>query len=107
MGNGQPDTQGTPPSTPQTPQSAPSRPAAPATPSQTITVVQVVEKPTRETSVGDILLGSVGLVGFVLLAAVLVGLLAGWAFIVFKRLRPDNRFNGQTAEEISMKLNVR
>jgi hypothetical protein len=93
------------PATP--PASQPAAPPRPATPAQPITVVQIVEKPTRETSVGDILLGSVGLVAFVLMAAMLVGLLAGWFFIFVKRLRPDNQFNGQTAEETSLKLNVR
>lgn len=68
-------------------------------------MVQVVEPPTRETSVGDILLGSVGFVGFVLLAALLVGLLAGGLFIAMKRLRPGNTFNGQNADESSLKLN--
>jgi uncharacterized membrane protein len=66
--------------------------------------VQVVAPPTRETGVGDILLGSVGFVGFVLLAAFLVGLVAGGAFILVKRLRPDNAFNGQSADESSLKL---
>ena len=79
----------------------------PARPAQPVTVVEIVEMPTRETSVGDILLGSVGFVGFVLLCALLVGLVAGSLFILVKRLRPDNQFNGQTADEISMKLNVR
>jgi hypothetical protein len=79
----------------------------PATPkAQSITVLQVVEKPTRETTVGDILLGSVGFVGFVLLAALVVGLLAGSLFILVKRMLPDNTFNGQTAEEAALKLNA-
>jgi hypothetical protein len=72
---------------------------------QPITVVEVVAPPTRETSVGDILLGSVGFVGFVLLAALLVGLIAGGLFILVKKLRPGNTFNGQNADESSLKLN--
>ena len=83
-----------------------SQPAAPAAPAQPVTVVQVVERPTRETSVGDILLGSVGFVGFVLLAAFVVGILAGGLFILFQRLRPRNALNGQTAEDTALKLNV-
>jgi hypothetical protein len=47
-------------------------------------VVRVVEEPTRETSVADILLGAVGFVGFVLIAAAVVGLLAGGLFILFR-----------------------
>lgn len=81
--------------------------AKPAVPkAQSVTVVQMVERPTRETTVGDILLGSVGFVGIVLLAALVVGLLAGSVFIFVKRLRPDNAFNGQTAEDAALKLNA-
>lgn len=47
-------------------------------------VVRVVEEPTRETTVADILLGAVGFVGFVLIAAAVVGLVAGGLFILFR-----------------------
>ena len=47
-------------------------------------VVRVVEEPTRETSVADILLGAVGFVGFVLVAAAVVGILAGGLFILYR-----------------------
>jgi hypothetical protein len=50
-------------------------------------VVKVVEQPTRETTVADILLGAVGLVGAVLLAALVVGILVGGLFILLRRLR--------------------
>ena len=81
-----------------------STPAIPGA-AKPITVVQVVERPTREISVGDILLGSVGFVGTALLAALLVGLLAGAVFIFVKRLLPGNTFNGQTADDAALKLN--
>lgn len=68
-------------------------------------VVQMVDEPTRETNVGDILLGAVGVVGVILVAALVVGLVAGWVFILIHRWRPDNAFNGQTAEESTLKLN--
>ncbi len=68
-------------------------------------VVQVVDEPSRETGVGDILLGAVGVVGMVLLAALIVGLIVGGAFILFHRWRPDNAFNGQSADESTLKLN--
>jgi hypothetical protein len=57
----------------------------------TPTVVRVVEAPSRETGVGDILLGAVGLVGFVLIAAALTGLVAGAVFVLVRRwrYRPD------------------
>ena len=79
----------------------------PAVPkAQSVTVVQMIEKPTRETTVGDILLGSVGFVGMALLAALVVGLVAGGVLIFVKRLLPDNAFNGQSAEESALKLNA-
>jgi hypothetical protein len=49
-------------------------------------VVRVVEAPTRETTVADVLMGAVGFVGFVLLAALVVGLVAGLVFILVRRL---------------------
>ena len=80
--------------------------ASPVPSAQPITVVQVVEKPTREISVGDILLGSVSFVGMALLAAAIVGLLAGGVLVWFKRLRPANRLNGQDADDTSLRLNT-
>lgn len=50
-------------------------------------VVRVVDAPTRETTVADILIGAVGFVGAVLLAALVVGLLAGGVFIAIRKLR--------------------
>jgi len=57
----------------------------------TPTVVKIVDAPTRETSVADILMGAVGLVGFVLLAAALVGLVAGVVFFLVRRARVGRR----------------
>lgn len=59
-------------------------------------VVQVVEEPTRETSVADILLGAVGFVGFALIAAAVVGLLAGGLFILY-RVRRAKRMDPRDA----------
>ncbi len=50
-------------------------------------IVRVVEPPTKETSVADILMGAVGFVGFVLIAAFAVGLVAGGLFILVRKLR--------------------
>lgn len=50
-------------------------------------VVRVVEEPTRETSVADILMGAVGMVGIVLLAALVCGLVFGWIFFLFRKAR--------------------
>jgi hypothetical protein len=73
-------------------------------PAQPVTIVQVAEQPTREISVADILLGSVGFVGLALLAAAVVGLVAGAFLILIKKLRPGNSLNGQDADETSLHL---
>jgi hypothetical protein len=50
-------------------------------------IVRVVEQPVRETSISDVILGSLGLVGVMVIAALLLGLLLGGLLIAFKRLR--------------------
>jgi hypothetical protein len=50
-------------------------------------VVRIVDEPTPETTVADILIGAVGFVGAVLLAALLVGCLAGVIFILVRKRR--------------------
>jgi hypothetical protein len=50
-------------------------------------MVRIVEAPTPETTVADVLMGSVWFVGVVLLAALVVGLLAGGVFILIRVLR--------------------
>ena len=64
-------------------------------------VVKVVDAPSRETSVADILIGAVGFVGFVLLAAALVGVVAGAIFFQVRRLR-----QGRGASDDSAALNL-
>jgi ABC-type nitrate/sulfonate/bicarbonate transport system permease component len=50
-------------------------------------VVRVVEQPVHETTISDVIFGSLGLVGVMLLAAVLMGVILGGGLILFKRLR--------------------
>lgn len=69
-------------------------------------IVQVVDEPTRETSVADILLGAVGLVGFVLLMAALVGLAAGGLFILARKWRERREPADRPADDISLRLNA-
>jgi hypothetical protein len=57
------------------------QPAQPITP----VIVKVMEAPTKEISVADILMGSVGITGLFLLGAVVLGALLGAAFIAFRR----------------------
>lgn len=50
-------------------------------------VVRVIEEPVRETTVGDVILGALGLTGVLLLAALLFGLLLGFLMVARRRLR--------------------
>ena len=61
-------------------------------------IVRVVDEPTRETSVADILIGAVGLVGFVLLLAALVGLVAGVVFILMRNRQARHQVPGEPSE---------
>ena len=49
-------------------------------------MVRIVEQPVRETTISDVIFGSIGLVGVMLLAALLLGLLLGGGLILLKRL---------------------
>jgi uncharacterized protein YacL len=49
-------------------------------------IVRVVEQPVHETTISDVIFGSIGLVGVLLLAALLLGLLLGGGLILVKRL---------------------
>ena len=59
-------------------------------------IVRVVEQPVHVTTISDVLLGSLGLVGVMLIAAAIFGFVLGGSLILFKRLRrrdgldPDN-----------------
>ena len=50
-------------------------------------IVQVVEKPVESTSVGDIIVGALGLTGVLLLSAILLGAVLGGLLIGIKLLR--------------------
>jgi hypothetical protein len=50
-------------------------------------VVRVVEQPVHQTTISDVIVGAVGLVGILLIAAALLGLLLGGALIAVKLLR--------------------
>ena len=49
-------------------------------------IVRVIEQPVDETTIADVIFGSLGLVGVMLLAALLLGLLLGGGLVVYKRL---------------------
>ena len=49
-------------------------------------MVRVVEQPVHETTISDVIFGSIGLVGVLLVAALLLGVLLGGGLILVKRL---------------------
>ena len=49
-------------------------------------IVRVVEEPVRETTISDVILGSLGLVGVMVVSALLLGLLLGGGLVLYKRL---------------------
>jgi hypothetical protein len=50
-------------------------------------IVRVIEEPVDETTISDVILGSLGLVGVLLLSALLLGLLLGGVLVLYKRIR--------------------
>ena len=50
-------------------------------------IVRVVEQPVHETTISDVIFGSLGLVGVMLVAAAVLGVLLGGGLILWKRLR--------------------
>lgn len=58
-------------------------------------IVRVVEQPIRETTISDVIVGSIGLVGIMLLAALFLGALLGGGLILAKRLTARDRLDAQ------------
>ena len=55
--------------------------------SQTPVIVRVVDLPAHQTSITDLIFGSMATVAVLLIIAALLGLLLGGGIILFKRLR--------------------
>lgn len=49
-------------------------------------IVRVIEEPVDETTISDVILGSLGLVGVLLISALLLGLLLGGGLVLYKRI---------------------
>ena len=58
-------------------------------------MVRVVEQPVHETTISDVVFGSIGLVGVLLLAALLLGSLLGGGLILVKRLTARDALDAQ------------
>ena len=67
-------------------------------------LVRVVGPATDELSLGDVILGALGLTGAITLTAVVLGIILGGMFILYRRRHPHNHFNGETSDELSLKL---
>jgi hypothetical protein len=68
-------------------------------------IVRVVGPPTDTVTLGDVILQALGLTGVITLIALLSGFLLGALFIYIRTHRPDNAFNGETGDEMSLRLN--
>jgi uncharacterized protein YacL len=64
-------------------------------------IVRVVEQPVHETTISDVVLGSIGLVGVLLLAALVLGLALGFGLIGLKRLRARDGLGAPNEAETS------
>jgi hypothetical protein len=51
-------------------------------------MVTVIRPPVREMTVGDLIVGSLGLAGAMLLIALVLGAVVGGALVLWNRLRP-------------------
>jgi len=71
--------------------------------SQPPVIVRVVEQPVHETTISDVIFGSLGLVGVLLVAAAIMGLVLGGGLILWKRLRHRD---GLDAEHDAANLRV-
>jgi len=54
-------------------------------------VVRVIEQPVKSTTVGDVIVGAVGLTGVLVMIALVAGGLLGGVLIGIKRMRAKNR----------------
>ncbi len=54
-------------------------------------MVHVVQQPVKSTTLSDVLIGSFGLTGALLIVALLAGLVLGGLLIGFRRLRGRNK----------------
>ena len=49
-------------------------------------MVRVVEQPVHETTIADVILGSLGIVGVLLMCALLLGCVLGAGLVLYKKL---------------------
>ena len=66
-------------------------------------IVRVVEEPVHETSISDVIVGSLGLVGVLLICALILGAVLGGGLVLYKRLTARD---GLDPEDDAEKLRV-
>ena len=62
-------------------------------------IVRLVEQPVQDTSVGDVIIGAIGLTGLLLVTAALLGVLLGGILISVKKLRA--RYNLEDRPDVN------
>jgi ABC-type amino acid transport system permease subunit len=67
-------------------------------------LVRVVGPATDEVTLGDVLLNALGLTGAITVSAIALGIVLGGLFILYRRRHPYNHFNGESSDEMSLKL---
>ena len=67
-------------------------------------VYEVVDPPTRQTTVVDLLMQVVGLIGGVIVIALLAGVLVAGFLIALRALWPQNSFNGAGTDRTRLGL---
>jgi len=70
-------------------------------------LVRVVGPATDELTLGDVILGALGLTGAITVGALVLGIVLGGLFILYRRRHPHNQFNGESSDELSLHLDER
>jgi hypothetical protein len=70
-------------------------------------LVRVVGPATDELTLGDVILGALGLTGAITVGALILGIVLGGLFILYRRRHPHNHFNGESSDELSLHLDER
>jgi hypothetical protein len=67
-------------------------------------IVRMVGPASDDVGLGEVILGALGLTGAIAVTALVLGIMLGGLFILFRIRHPRNAFNGETADELSMHL---
>ena len=65
-------------------------------------IVRMIDKPAKEISIADVLMGSVGLTGIFLIGAALLGLALGGMFILYRRWQASRDVEHQVGDAFQL-----